>query len=444
MESTVETLEDNKVKLSITIDESELEKYIDDAFSRIAKEVTLPGFRPGKAPRKVLEARVGTQYARQEAFRSALPFFYTEAVQENNVDVIAQPELEVTEGELDGPVSFDATVEIRPKVEITGYGHLKVEVSSLDVTDEDVNDAIDALRSQSAEMVEVDRPIEEKDQVFLNIETHFQDELVSGYTTQDYQYEVGSNSVVPELDENLLGAKKGDKLSFDAAHPDDSQSDKLKMEIEVTKVEEKKLPEVTPEWVKDNSEFETIDELKDEYRKRLIRSKKLQAKMFARNELSDKVARLVEVDDIPKSMIDMSVENRLQDFALRLNSQGMSFDDYLAASGVSQEQYMNDLKETATFDSRLDLALRSIASQENLEVSQQDFESEYKKIAPQVGMTPEQVEKEVEQAGQKQAMSADLLKSKSLDWVLEHADIVDGEGNQIAAEDLEISDEVNE
>ncbi len=208
MRSTVEPLEGNKVKLSIEVDESEFDKAIDSAFRKIAHEVRIPGFRPGKAPRRILEARFGGEVGREQALRDALPEYYVDAVKEHDVDVIAAPEIEITSGQDDGPVLFDAVVEIRPRIDVPGYGGLRVELPAIAATDEEIDAQVDRLRDQFAELAEVDRPAADGDVVTIGLHGEEDGQPVPGLQADDYAYRVGAGSIAAELDEALAGARR--------------------------------------------------------------------------------------------------------------------------------------------------------------------------------------------------------------------------------------------
>jgi trigger factor len=212
MRSTVEPLEGNKVKLSIEVDESEFDKAIDSAFRKIAREVRIPGFRPGKAPRRILEARLGGGVGREQALRDALPEYYVDAVKEHDVDVIAAPDIEITAGQDDGPVTFDAVVEVRPRIDVPGYGGLRVELPRPDASDEEIDGQVDRLRDQFAELEEVDRPATAGDVVTISLHGEEEGEPVPGLQADDYAYRVGAGTIAAELDTELDGASVGDEL----------------------------------------------------------------------------------------------------------------------------------------------------------------------------------------------------------------------------------------
>ena len=257
MKSEVSTLESNKVKLVVEVDESELDVHIDEAFKKIAQEIRLPGFRPGKAPRKVLEARIGKEYARGEALREALPEYYRQAIIEHDVDVIAPPDLDITAGEEEGDVAFEAVVEIRPEVTVAGYNGLQVEIPAPVASDEEIESQIEALRNQFAEREEVERPAVDADFVTMDISASHDGEPVEGLTAEDYTYEVGAGFVVEEIDDELRGANVGDVIEFDADHPDPDEDGQLAFKVLVKKIEAKKLPELDDDFAKEATEFES-------------------------------------------------------------------------------------------------------------------------------------------------------------------------------------------
>jgi trigger factor len=437
MKATVETLEGNKVKVSVEVDETEFESAVDDAFRRIAREVRIPGFRPGKAPRRVLEAQLGSGFAREEALRHALPEYYAKAVRENDVDVIAPPEIDITGGEEDGPVVFDAVVEIRPEIAISGHDDLTVTIPSPLVSDEEVDAQVERLRQNFAELATVDRAAQDGDNVTIDIAGWEDDEPVSGLTADDYLYEVGAGAVVAEIDDQLRGAKVGDILEFDADHPDPDSDSSLRIRIMVKEIKEKVLPEVDDEWANEASEFETVGELREDLRKRSATTRVLMAQMGLRNGAAQAAGDLVEADDVPEAMVSAEMEHRLQDLAMRLQAQGMDFDAYMAASGQDQEGMVAELRAAAVMATKADLALRGIAEAEGLDATEEDLDEELEKLAERVEQTPAEVRLALEEGDQIPAVRSDLRKRKALDWLVEHVQIVDEDGTPVDRADLE-------
>ena len=442
MRSTVESLEGNKVKVVVEVEEDEFEKDLDAAFRRLAREVRLPGFRPGKAPRKVLEARIGQSYARDEAFREALPTYYSEAVKEHAVDVIAPPEIDITVGREAGPVTFDAVVEVRPAITVESYEGLEIEVSPPAVSDEEVGNAIDRMRASFGELETVDRPGASGDRAVIDIETYYDGELVAGFTADDYVYEIGSGATgVSEVDERLIGASAGDVIEITADHPEDDEDEPLDITITVQEIQEMVLPEVTDAWAADNSEFETLAELRQDVGQRMLNMRLSSAWAQRRNGIVEALVGLVSDDLVPSAMIDAEIESRAQDLALRLQAQGSDLAQYLERSGQSQEELVAGLRHEAVTGSKLDLALRAIAQTEQLEVTEDEIEDELVKVADQVQRTADEVRADFAEGGRLPTLRSNLLKSKAFDWVMDRAKLVDIDGQPVRPEALELPSE---
>jgi len=227
VKTTVSDLDDNKVKFSVEIPADEFEVEVDKAFRKIARDVKLPGFRKGKVPRRVLEAKFGTGIARGQALEDSIPNYFLEALSGEEVDIISPPDYEITAGEEEGDLAFDAVVEVRPSAEISGYQDMTVEVAALEPSADDVQERIDGFLRQFAELADVERPGADGDTVTVDIATNYEDEPVESLTADDYAYRVGSGGLVEELDDNLRGAKVGDIIEFDADHPAEDEDGKL-------------------------------------------------------------------------------------------------------------------------------------------------------------------------------------------------------------------------
>jgi trigger factor len=442
MKSTVEPIEGNKVKLSIEVDGTEFEREIDAAFRRIAHEVRIPGFRPGKAPRRLLEARIGTEAARGDALEHALPNYYADAVAEHEVDVIAAPEIDITAGREEGDVAFDAVVEVRPEVNLGGYRSLRVTIDSPEVTDDEVDERIARIREGQGELAPVERPVQTGDHVTIDVAGSQGGEAMAGLTADDYSYEVGSGTVVPELDEQLAGAKAGDTLEFTAAHPDPDEEE-VSFRIVIKDVKETVLPDLDDDFAAEASEFETLDELRADIAKRLGMVKKVQTQMQIQQKTADALADLVD-EDVPESLIGTEVQQRLEDLAMRLQAQGVGIEQYLASTGQDQQVFIDELKATATQGVKVDLALRAVAVAEEIEVTDDDLEAEFVSVAERVGQKPAKVRAQLEQNGQVPAVRSDLRTRKALEWLIEQVELVDEGGNVIDRDSLVVDTENDE
>jgi len=432
MRSVVEPLEGNKVKLSIEVDEAEFDRALDQAFRRIAREVRIPGFRPGKAPRRLLEARVGRDVARQEALRESLPGYYAQALREADLDVIASPEIEITAGQDTGPVAFDAVVEVRPQVSIVGYQGLRVTIASPRASDADVDAQIDRLRAQSAELAAVGRPAQRGDHVSIDVAGSRAGEAVAALSADDYLYEVGSATLVPELDSQLTGAKVGDILQFEAAV---DESGPVSFRILVKAVQERVLPEVTDDWASEVSEFDTVGQLRADLADRLGVAKRLQATLALQDEA---VGALVELVDQapPAPLVDEELQRRLATLRSRLARQGATVEQYLEAGGTTAEELAAGLRSEAERAVKADLALRALADAEGLAAGDDEVGAEVARMAERLGQKPAELRRALDRQDTLGAVRSDVRKAKALEWLVDHVEIVDEQGRPVDRADM--------
>lgn len=440
MKSTVEALEGNKVKLSVEIDEQEFESAVDAAFKKIAREVRIPGFRPGKAPRRVLESHIGEGAGRAQALNDALPEYYSDAVVANEVDVIAPPEIEITDGQESGVIKFDAIVEVRPVITVSGYADMAVEIPAPTPSDDEIDAQLDRFRNQYGDLEVVERAADSGDFVTVDIEGSQNDEVLEGLVASAYLYEVGSAGIVPELDEQLVGAAAGDTRSFDAPHPNGDEEDPLHFEVTVTEVKAKVLPELNDEFAAQASEFETMAAWRDDLVTRMTEVRMAQSQMMVREKIGEALAELV-TDELPEPLIAAEMNERLQDMAMRLQAQGLSLEQWLQFSGTDTEQFLDDLKTTADRSARVDLALRAIALAESIEVLEEDLDIEFEAVAARVQQDSDVVRTQLTEAGHLPALKTDISKRKALDWLTESVRISDEAGNSIVFADLAVADD---
>jgi trigger factor len=443
VKTTVAPLEGNKVKLSVEVDEDEFDKAINEAFRKIAREVRIPGFRPGKAPRKILESRLGPQVGREQALHDALPEYYAQALSDNDVDAIDAPHIDITSGEEDGPVVFDAVVEVRPVVQVPGYGGLRVEIPRPEPSEDEIDAQIDRMRQVQATFSDVERTAVDGDAVVIDITGTLGGEAQDGLTADDYSYTVGSKAITAEVDEQLTGAKAGDILEFDATHPDPEEERQLRFKVLVKTVRERVLPDADDEWAAENSEFETIEALRDSIRERSATLRRAQAQAAVRDRTGQALARLVE-DEIPEALVSQEINHRAQELAMRLQAQGLTPEQWMAITGKTSEDLTAELREAAEVSAKVDLALRAVADAEQIECTDDDLDAELSEVARRVDTPVERVRAEFERGGQLAAVRSDVRKRKALDWLLERVEIVDEDGHAIDRTDLEVGQDSDE
>jgi trigger factor len=435
MRATTEPLEGNLVRLSVEIDEPEFDKALVDVVKTLGNQIRVPGFRPGKVPRKVLEARMGGAGAlRAEALRESLPDFYARAVIDSELDPIASPEIDITSGEDGGAVSFDAVVQVRPLVSIPGYVGLQVTLPGLAVSDEDVDRQVDRLRENDAELELVARPAIDGDQVTINL--HGDDESGAEVVgIDDYLYEVGSGTITPELDEALRGAKGGDILSFASPSPADAEEE-ISFRVLVKDVKVKKLPEPTDEWAAESSEFATVAELRADITDRVTRVKLVTSQMALREKTVEAVAELVDDADVPEVLVDAEVNDRLHDLQHRLEAQKLGLGEYLQATGRTPDDLIASVRTEAQRAVKADLALRALAEAEKLTLTDQELDDEMVTMAERMQTTPTELRRQLDTAGRTGAVRSELRKGKALQWLLDHVELFDEEGNPMSRDDL--------
>ena len=439
VKSTIESLEGNKVKLIVEIDEVEFDRNIDDAFRKIAKQVRIPGFRQGKAPRKLLEAQIGLDAARAQALQDSLPEYLAQAVRTHHVDLIATPDVKVTQGEESGPIAFDATCEVRPEITVPGYEGLRVELPSMTVSDSEVEEAVDSERKRHGKLVDVDRVIAKGDSVSLDLTGSRDGTPVPGLNVEDWMYEVGKAWVSPSFDDKLMGTKVGDRIEYTEA-PNGTPDDAL-ITILVKKVQELMLDDLTDEWVATNvAEFDTVEAWKASIRERLSEIKLSQARSVFVERTTAALAQLVEIE-APEVMVSNDLQARVRNMVEQFQAQGISLDQWLSVTGQSTQGFVDAMREESVKAVKIDLALRAVAVARGIEATEEDLSNELDRIAMQLGRKVAQVRKAYEQNDAIDDLAAQIRKSKAVDWLLRNSSLVDAEGTAVDAKVLFGDDE---
>lgn len=429
--TTVEPLEDNKVKLHVIVPVPVFDKALDAAFRKLAREVKIPGFRPGKAPRRLLEARFGVDIARETALRDSIPEFYAEAVDSESIDVIDAPKIDITAGQDEGPIEFDAVVEVRPTVKINGYDALRIELDNPAATDEAIDAQVEQLRLRFATLEDSTEPLAAGDFTTIDIVGEVEGAEAPGLSVSDFLYEVGSDAVVPELDAELLGKNSGDEVAFDAVLPERfgaNEGTEAMFSVVVKDAKKRILPELDDDFVGEASEFETLDELRADIAKRIELVGKVQASMAMREKVLIAAGDLVHVD-APDALIDQEMERRLNDLAVRLQAQGATIPQYLQATGQDQKVFVDELREGCTQAVRADLALRSVVDQEAIGATDSELDEEIIRLAERMQEKPAKVRKDLDRRGVTEAVRSDIARGKALQFLIEHATAVDTDGN---------------
>ncbi len=418
-----------RVELTVEVDAETFDADIDAAFRKLAGEVRIPGFRPGRAPRRVLESHFGTDVGRAQALEDAVPRYYAQAVRDYGVDVVNQPDLELTHDGNEGTVAFTATVEIRPTVAVTGYEALQIEIPSPEPPDADVTARIDETRRQFADISAVDRPAATGDRVSIDIEGSVDGEALPGLSAQDYLYELGSGGIVEAVDDELLGAQAGDELSFSAPHPVQPEV-QIDFEIRVNAVSELVLPELTDGWVDENTEHDTVDELRVATVRQLSFGRVMQANMVLRDEAQKQLAALVE-GPVPDAMISGAIADRMTELGSGLQQRKMTIESWLEATGQEPGEFIAELRDDADRGVRLDLALRAVAEAENIEADETEIDAELERMVANDSRSASQLRATMEDADGMAQLRFAIRKGKALQWAIDAATLVDPDGTII-------------
>lgn len=433
MKTTATAIENSQVLLHVEVEPDEFDKALERAAREIAGSVKIPGFRKGKVPRKVLEARVGGEAIVEEAVRQSLPGYLAEAITSEDVDVIGRPSIDNLDVTQESGLSFDATCDIRPEVELADWAGVEVEVPSLEVTEDQVGEQIDAIRRQNAPVEEVSRPAAEGDFVLIDLQGKIHEEDVPGANLTDFLYEVGSGLVLDALDEEVAGKRAGDILKFNATLPESFEElagQEAAFSVIVKEVRERRVPDLDDDWVDDNTEFDTVEEFKDDVRDRLKMMRRSSVATTARDGALAAIADLIK-EPVPEALIEEESHHILEMMNMRLQMQGLELGMYLRATGKDLEEVIAEQREPAERNVKADLALRAIARQENLGVSDEDRERHVNAIAERSDRSHDEVRESIDQTRGWSAIEADIIRHKALDLAIEKATLKDDQGNAV-------------
>jgi len=440
VKSVLEALEGNQVKLSVEVDESEFDRNIDKAFKKIAEQVRIPGFRPGKAPRKLLEAQIGLGAARAQALEDAIPQYLTLAVREHEVDLIDTPKVELIEGQESGPVKFDATCEVRPEITLPGYEGLRVEIVFPQFSDDEIDEAVQAELRRRGTLADVDRPAQVGDHVVLDLEGTRDGQPVPGLNVEEWSYEIGRGWVATGFDDQITGAERGEEMSFTLV-PNGSE-EAADFTVKVIKVQEILVPEVDDAWVAENiTDAETVTGWREMIRSRYEEMRTNQMRSTLVDRLTDSLARLVGIDP-PESMVQRDLEARFRNTVQQMQSQGIPLEQWLQVTGQDPDSFVAGLREQSEKAVRVDLALRAVAVARGIDIPGADLEAEFAAIATRVGEKTTKVRKLYEQNDAVGDLVWQMRKSRALDWLLHNVTYVDQTGRVMDVDDVVGPDDV--
>ena len=429
MQSKIDQIENGQVKLLVEVAEEELAADIERAYVKVARQARIPGFRPGKAPRRVLESKLGTGFARLEAINDNAPKWGDLAIVENEVEPIATPALKVTKGEESGDVEIEVTVTVRPEVSIEAYGDLTFEFPSSSPSDEDVDAQIERLREALGTLEDSDGEVADGSVVTLDF-------VVSGASDGDYTdyvYRIGASEPFTGLKDAVLGKKVGDNFEFEVPGEDDEKSE-IKGTIKGHQALVK--AELNDDFASDVSEFETLEELRKDIRDNLESFHVSNLRNGWRSIVANKLAEVAELNVLPESLVQMEYENISHNLSHRIESTGLSLNKYLELTRTSIEQLSTQIANEAIIESRLDLVLRALVAAEGLEATQEQIDKEVDAVATSWRVSAEDALERLRSSGQLVTVKANLGKRNAIDWLFANASFVDAKGNALSRSEV--------
>lgn len=425
MKVTAENGENQQVTLTIEVEAAEVSKAVERAVKRLANRVNIPGFRKGKAPRKIVESNVGIDALLQEAFDLIAPKAFSDALDEQKIDPVTRPDIDVVTLEDGKNLVFKATVTPRPEVKLGEYKNLKVEKAAVEVSDEDVEKQLKNFQDRQGKMVEAPEGavVENGDFTTLDFEGFVAGKAFEGGKGQDYPLQIGSGSFIPGFEEQLVGAKVGEEKEVNVKFPDEYHSAELAgkdamFKCTVRSIKHKELPEIDDELAKKVSTFQTLDELKADIRKNLLETAEKKAENDHKSAVIEQATENITVE-IPAVMIDNRVTTMIQEMAMRLEQQGMKLEQYLQYAGTDIAKIREDYRETAEKNVKTDLMLEEVAKAEDIKVEAKDLDAEVAGMAAAYGATPQQVQKIIKEQGRIGDLAASVLRKKTAQFIID-------------------------
>jgi trigger factor len=431
VKSTVENLSPTRVRLAVEVPFEELKPSVDAAYKKIGSQVRIPGFRPGKVPARIIDQRVGRAAVLEEAINAALPGVYTEAAREHELRALGQPDIDVTNIADGESLSFTAEVDVRPEITLPELDGLAVTVDDVVVTDADIDEQVDALRERFGTLKAVERPVQAGDFVSLDLLAVVDGEEVEGGSAKGLSYEVGSADLIEGLDDAIVGKSAGESATFPTTL---QQGDKAGSEAEITatvnSVKEKELPAVDDEFAQLASEFDTVDELREDLRTRLARTKALEQGAQARDRLLETLLESVEFP-LPESAVQAEIDFREHEVVHSLGHDDDLLERYLQLQGKTREEFTAELREGAEKSVRAQFVLDAIADKVDVQIGDGELTEYLVRQAARYEMPPQDFANEVVKAGNLPALISDVRRNKALATVLEGAAITDASGNTV-------------
>lgn len=423
MSVQVEKLEKSMAKLTIEVPAKELDLALDKAYKKNRNKIAMPGFRKGKAPRAMIEKMYGAEIFFEDAANILVPDAYEDAAKESGLEIVSQPEIAVEQIEKGQPFIFTATVAVKPEVTLGEYKGIEVESKEAEVTDEEIEEEINKVRENNSRMITIeDRAVEDGDTVTIDFDGYVDGEQFEGGMAEDYSLVIGSHTFIDNFEEQLIGKNIGDDVEVNVTFPDQYQAEELRnkealFKVKINAIKMKELPDADDEFAQEVSDFDTLDEYKEDLRKKLLENKEAALKREKEEEVVGAIIENAQMD-IPDPMVNAQTQQMTQEFAQRLQSQGLSLEQYMQLTGMTPQKMLEELKPQALKRIQSRLVLEAVVAAENIEASEEDFDKEIENMAEMYNMEADKL-RDLVGEDEKEQIRMDIAVQKAVDFVVE-------------------------
>ena len=425
MSVQVEKLEKSMAKLTITVEAAKFDAAVDSAYQKNKGKIALPGFRKGKAPRAMIEKMYGTGVFFEDAANELIPEAYETAAKESELEIVAQPEIEVTQMDKGTDFIFTATVAIKPEVTLGDYKGIEVEKKEAEVSEEEITAEIDKAREANSRLITIeDRATEDGDTVIIDFDGYVDGKQFEGGYAEDYTLVLGSHSFIDNFEDQLVGKNLGEDVEVNVTFPEEYHVDELKgkpalFKVKIKEIQKKELPELDDDFAQDVSDFDTLDEYKADVEKKILENKENQIKREQEDQIIEKIIENAQME-IPQQMIAAQTRQMTQEFAQRLQSQGLSLEQYMQFTGLTPQKMMEDLEPQALKRIQSRLVLETVVAAENIEASDEEIDKELENMASMYQMEIDKL-KELIGDDEKKQIGMDLAVQKAVEFVVKEA-----------------------
>jgi trigger factor len=431
VKSAVETLNPTRVKLTVEVPFEELKPSVDAAYKRIAQQISIPGFRRGKVPAMVIDQRIGREAVLNEAVSEALPKLFTQALQDNELVPLGQPEVDLGDVSEGADLNFTAELDVKPTIELPGYSEVAVEVEALSVGDDAVDEQVEALRERFGSLAPVERAAADGDFVTMDLSATDDGQTIEEAQATGMSYQIGRGSLLEGLDEALAGMSAGEEKTFASTLVGGEFANRsVDVTVKVTAVKEQELPDLDDDFAQQASEFDTIEELRADVRDRLTRGARIEQASAARDAVLEKLLSLVEIP-LPDAAVAEELQARRDSLAEQLSQAGMTEADYMESVGESEADFGTELEQRVREAMAAQFLLDEIATAESVDVSEEDLSQHLIRRAQQSGVTPEQYVQHVMEHNHVPELVAEIRRGKALAQVVESAAVTDSSGERV-------------